>query len=721
MPREKSIRLKVNVRITDQAEVPPLEAYVFTAGGRLLGHEPVEGGSADMEVPADLDGQPAAVYLGPRPEAGQATPSARALARMGAHRVGARILARFPSVDVAVAGALLPRWCLCFVRGRLVKRYLRPDGTLTERPVCNARVTVCEVDRIPFVIERLPELDLYRLRDELLEKLRPIPRPVGPIPEPDPPPFLRAHAHSAPTEARLPAEPLAGLDVRMAGLAAIASAAQLRRRLVEISDLVLHHICDLVVLGPFLRKDCLTTVEVDHEGRFATLIVHDCKDTPDLYFSVEQFEDGAWHSVYRPSTACGTHWNYDCGTEIVLNVPAATPCEDPGYDLPPGVKLFVLPYAIGYTSIWGTPTGSPPAPFGWLRPDGKVDYATGTSLGSLYGAPFGHTLNFVQDDSYFIPSSGIKYYRYSYRRVNAANPPNTGAADATWTPVTAALGRSYRMEYSDRLPTYESYPVGPFTVGPNQGLFEFKPVEPPARATDPATVVAREWTSGNLSEVAASWDTVASAPPLSADNLGDDAGLFEVKVEVFGPTGAQVMPGSTTFAFLLRNAGGTTTRLATPAEEAGGAYVFRVHVDNNGTVADLPQPSIGGIAASDDCGFLRYEPTDSMLVRFQADHPNDHAVLRFGITRGSNQLAAASTVAPYVEVASPNAATPTAPYAKVGTHYQRSFAPGELVGSCVNAAFAASLNVYGKATNGYHRLGLDASRLIAFALAEHED
>jgi hypothetical protein len=277
------------------------------------------------------------------------------------------------------------------------------------------------------------------------------------------------------------------------------------------------------------------------------------------------------------------------------------------------------------------------------------------------------------------------------------------------------------MEYTDRLPTYQAYPVGPHTVGSNSGLFEFKPVTPPTSPTDPGTVVVREWTSGNLSEVAASWNTVLAAPPLSADNISDDAGDFEVKVEVFDPAGAQVMPGPSTFTFLALNSDQTTTRAATAGEQAGGAFILRVHVDNNGVNAALPQPSIGGVAASDDCGFLRYEAGDLVHVQFHASHPNSHAVFGFGITRGSNALASASTLAPYVEVAASSAPTASAtPYTKIGGNYQRDFTPVELVGTCVNAAFAASLGVYGKAFNGTDRLGLDASRLIAFALAELE-
>lgn len=733
MPRSKSFALRIKLDLTDGGETPPLQAYVFTAGGKLLGSAPLKQGAASVPMDEEMDGHAGEVLLGPPVEEGRPTPSAAGLRRMGAYRQTIRILTKEPLVEIAIPSIVIPRWCLCWVRGRLIKRFTLPDGTVAERPVCNARVTICEVDRIPYVISKIPDPDLFRLRDDLLDKLRVIPRPWPPEPEPPwgpvpgPGPELGrpmtaavrgAVEGDAVALAKVPSSP--AFSPGVAAIQTATAAQHLRQRLVDLADLIVIHICDLAYLWPYFTKDCLTTVDTDAEGRFSSVVHYDCKDTPDLYFSVEQFDGGTWRSVHKPRIGCGTYWNYACGTEIVINVPAATACEDPAYDLPPGVTRFVLPFAIGNTPIWGIPAGAPPAPNGWLRPDGKVDYATGSSLGWLYDAPFARTLNFIHDDSYFIPSSGIKYYRYSYRRWNPGNPENTGADDPTWTPITTPLGRGYRMEYSDRLPTYESYPVGPVTIGANSGLFEFKPQTPPPRSTDPATVVVREWTSGNLSEVAASWDTTGAAPALSATNTGDDAGLFDVKIEAFDPAGNQVAPGAGTFRFLARNADGTSTRLATATEVAGDAYVLRVHVDNDGSSAALPQPSIGGVSASDDCGFLRYETGDLVQVRYLAAHPNDHAVFAFGVTRGSNPLPSASTVAPYVEVSAASAPTGSTPFAKVGSFYQRDFSPVELVGTCVNAAFAAQVTVYGKATNGYQRLGLDDHRLIAFALAQEE-
>lgn len=718
MPSEKTIGLQVKLNFTDKGDVPPLQAYAFTNQGKLLGSAPVEKGAAVVQVPIDLDGRMIEVIFGPLIEKGQPEPSSVSLKRAGSHANSVRFLAKTPSLELKIPGIIFPKWCLCLVRGRLMKRVTLPDGTIKEQPICNARVHICEVDRIRWVIERLPDLDILRLREDLLRKLRVIPGPRPPRPEPDPGPLKRLI--KKPIES---GESLATIlspvqQQTVAKLALSKEVAQFRSHLTDLSSLIGIYLCDLIYLWPFFKLDCLTTVEVDHGGRFSTTIVHDCKDQPDMYLWVEQFQDGAWHTVYRPSIGCGTYWNYVCSTEIVLNLPQAIGCEEPTYDIPPGVTQFVLPYAIASTPIWGTPLGSPPAPDGWVRADGFLNYQSGSSLGWLYDAPFGGTLNFIHDDSYFIPSSNIRYYRYSYRRVNMA--ANTGASDPTWTPIMAPQARGYRMEYSDRLPTYEAYPVNPVTIGLYSGLFEFKPQLPPVRPTDPPTVVVREWTSGNLSEVAASWNTLLPVPPLSTDNTIDTAGDFEIKIEVFDPAGNQVFPGTTTFRFLARNADGTTTRLSTPAEEAGGAYVFRVHVDNNYVTAELPQPSVNGVAASDDCGFLRYQSADSVHVQYVAAHPNNHAVFGFGITRGSNGMPSASTLDPYVEVAAANAPTTTTPYLKVSDVYQRDFTPMELVGTCVNAAFAASLGVYGKATNGDHRLGLDASRLIAFALAEEE-
>jgi hypothetical protein len=130
------------------------------------------------------------------------------------------------------------------------------------------------------------------------------------------------------------------------------------------------------------------------------------------------------------------------------------------------------------------------------------------------------------------------------------------------------------------------------------------------------------------------------------------------------------------------------------------------------------------MAASDDCGFLLYKPDKRVHIEFTAAHPNNRAVFKFNVIRGSNTLGVATAPTPSIPPAPPvtptyieTTATSAGAYSKIGDSYEKDFTPADLVGSCVNAAFSASVQVYGKATNGYHRLGYDSGNWIAFALA----
>ena len=71
-----------------------------------------------------------------------------------------------------------------------------------------------------------------------------------------------------------------------------------------------------------------------------------------------------------------------------------------------------------------------------------------------------------------------------------------------------------------------------------------------------------------------------------------------------------------------------------------------------------------GVAASDNCGFLRYGPGDLVHLQFHASHPNDRAVFAFGVVRGSNGLAAASTLEPREMIAAMSTTPSTGPIAR---------------------------------------------------------
>src|SRR5262249_38828839 len=64
------------------------------------------------------------------------------------------------------------------------------------RAVCNARVHICEVDRIPWLIRKLPDAKVLRLRDDFFHIIR---NPPIPPPGPDPGPLAPgSRRHPAP-------------------------------------------------------------------------------------------------------------------------------------------------------------------------------------------------------------------------------------------------------------------------------------------------------------------------------------------------------------------------------------------------------------------------------------------------------------------------------------------------------------------------------------------
>jgi len=717
--------LTISLKITDQTKIEELQAYVFSAGGKAIGSDTISNkDKAIIDIADSMDGRPITILLGPVKKNNEPIPTVNALKRIGAYELPDRFLLEKPEIDIHIPGIILPLWCRCTVTGQVISNVGLSDGSVESMPVCNARVHICEVDRWRWILPRIPDLDIFKLREDLLDKLHPVVPPF-PIPDPGPITEFRLSKSLPPKDRNINAVTTsqfssASSQLTLSALINANSANEIRAQLLQLDYLLTPFWCFFPYIWHHYRKDCIRTIDVDNTGHFSTSIFHDCNDQPDLYFWVEQLQDGIWTTVYKPSVACHTHWNYTCGTHVVINAPDAEGCEVPDYDIPDGVTLFVLPYKIGDTRIWGTPDGAPAAPNRWLRSDGFVNYPT-SELGMLYDAPFGGTLRFHHDDSYFIPKddtapgdddNSIKYYRYSYRRSG-----DTG----DWTAMTTPQSRGYRMEYKNGdLPTYESYPIPPQTIKGSTNLFEFKPRTPPVRDfdPDPETIAVREWTSGNLDDVAASWNTNSTAPAISETNATDSAGTFDIKIEVFNANGIQIIPGADTFEFLARTSDGIGTRIAETDEVSDGAFVFQVHIDNNNVTAELPQPSIGAIQASDDCGFLRYnDSADSVHIEFTATHPNNHAVLNFIIKRGSTELSVASTAGKYSETAAISAP----PYNKVADVYQQNFTANELVEDCINAAFAADLDIWGKATDGRYRLGIHEHRLIAFALAETEE
>ncbi len=735
------LRLKVTVRLEqiEDEKLPNFQVYVFDQTGQFVTCAPWEGDSVKLKLPEELRGTTARILFGPPlsekeeevpawmrdmlpKEAGpRKTPLPSTLVRRGAYEKRIRLRTAEEHLDIAVLPPDWKKWlmCPCVVRGRLVKRLTLPDGTTKELGVCGACVCIYEVDSFPYVILQLAEHELYRLRNDLrfvLDKLEhehpprvwpPEPWPDGPHPQPGPPPPYEHAAASfeAKIEDMLPRHQL---RTDLEPVFNAISAPHLRQALMSVASKLLYVLClpQLKWLSHYYHKDWITCTPTDEQGRFQTTIWYHCfGDKPDLYFKAWQCINGALHVVYNPGVACHTHWNYECGTEVVLEVtdPAARTCvPTQPVNPPPGVTRWVMPFAVGGTQLYR------------IKSNGKTDYNRGPASNPVsivdapFGSPSGTRLGFRHGHSSDIPLTGAHkpaYYRWRYRKAGTSN----------WHDLSEPVVRHYVEERPGVPPVFPAYKLGP-TVVKGIPLYEFKPHDPPAPSDSNATTrwPIDEWFADIFSGFLRSFDLpggVAAA-----------AGKYEIKLEVYDEDVNRIPPGPGTFEFIVPTgyaSDGETVeaRNATAAEIDNNGFVFHLHIDNRACKASIAEPAIGSETAG-TCGLLRYDAGDVVTISFKAQQPDDHAVFWFKIKRGYGWLA--NTGSGWQEVG----ATTASPYAGDGSgNFTNDFAVTALLGkNCDEGAFAESLSVWAKATNGWHAISAyDAYDLRAFALAPNKE
>jgi hypothetical protein len=620
-----------------------------------------------------------------------------------------------------------PHWplCRCRVKGRVMVRRTSPGGVVVEAPVCNARVHICEVDRFPWLIERLPDPDIFRLRDELIDMIRqPLPWPPEPTPwremttlprggvplssqvisngrtalaalspqplpprdfamlNPQPlPPLTRLEAVAFNPQPDRPADPFRDLPKAMQFSLQSHSASIIRRGLLDHLELVRPWICHWPWLHRwFYSCDELRVVTTDDQGRFDTMIWYPCLgDKPDLYFWVEYSIGGAWTPVHRPPIPCNVWWNYPCGTDVTITV---TDPRVPGCgELPPEVQ--------GKQIVVKT--------IGWAVSMGEIDRTDGTVIPSPggRGAPFGETLEPRVDFGNGLKPAGITHYRWSYRTLGSSS---------NWNAINAEVTRAYReMPVGSLPPSYNSVKVGPDNDFPGHNLFQVDPDLPAS---------GEKWDVQNerMDLASARWDTAAM--PL------DSAGKFELKLELFRIVGgapvrvdlgaegiginettvpAPIIPPYTATA-------ATGDRLFVEAGHVVG-YRLVLHVDNRPCFGTIDSVSVAPGNNDTKCGFLEYAPGASATVVFRASHPGNFATFNFNVSRVATPITAASASG-LVDAMTANGFT------RSGDQFSNAITVTTLLNEgvippdtpCIRAAFGESLHVHALATNGYGQL-----------------
>jgi hypothetical protein len=698
----------------------PLVAYHFDAVGNLRERAVVEGQRLTLEAdPADVRGR---LFIAPRSvESEGFEPSPSMLERIGAYEAILRPGDKLIDV-IRVPGDYLDLWPLCFctVKGRVLRS---SDG----RPICNARVHICEVDRIPIWILQLPELDLVRLRDDLLSELRKpliptlerrLPFPPRPGPGPDPAPDLRrlfrAPAHEQETGSTAPAARLADAPLSLDRRLFSSSTTVLRAALAENWKLILPYFCYWPWWWGWFRCDEVAVLTTDPNGRFQTTIAYVCGgDKPDLYFWVEYDFGSGFETVYEPPIACWTYWDYTCGSEVTIHVSdqRVPGCNDEP-DLP-GRQVWVLSIgrdvSIGEIYTSGTVEGLVSEPWDSVS---SADYA--------FGGKLEPRVWFSRDS---LIGSGITHYLWSRRKVG----------EMGWTPLSRQVIRHYTDIASGTMPIDV---MGPESGGANAGRFRIRPTAVPS--ADPND----EWVVADEREDLATAHFETFPPPLPADRpdcgVSDpNAGRYELKLELFDTAGnlVDLDAAGVTLRYATTEAPFGTATVNTVIADAyhrifaaGNTVGFRmvVHVDNGYCGGDIEPISGSGLTVDANCGIVTMTgPNPTVDVAFSAGRPGGLARFRLSTHLGvSSTVNIASTGGSVDDASTP--ADPSQPGNPGGGTFVGSapcgfsrtgIAATDMLHGCPQGAFAEWLYVWALTQDGYNRLsGLDASDVSAFML-----
>jgi hypothetical protein len=431
---------------------------------------------------------------------------------------------------------------------------------------------------------------------------------------------------------------------------------------------------------------------IQSDGTFSAEVCFWCPDDlPDLYFEVIQhIGTGEEVEISDPQIACSTYYNYDGSrsVDIVVDDPRAIACLPTGSGGPD--YLYVWPTAIGNVDLGGI--------------DGLE---TGLGTGLLPGnTPWGGILPLQMQFHPDLRANNVSYYRWSYMF----------DGDSEFSPINLPVTHRYMTTVTLPGPIIvihlNSVNLGPQTVGTTHGLFEIP--DPLLPWVDINDYVDRPF---------AYFDSTGNVTPRRSGmctlllEMFDSAGNFVPCNNVLGPStlddqaGDPPPPGN--FTYILPEIGGppdSYTNAPQPNITDHGRIMFRIRVDNNSTVAELPKVSTPlGSTDTDPCGVLHYTTLgDNVELDYVAFHPNNFLDWDLTIARGISGVAA--SIPPSPPPTNSSSGSPGSPAA-----FNNS--AGTLLGPCAQAAFAVNLYCAARATNGYSRqTEYDSSATIAFAL-----
>ena len=692
MPDKKQLTIQINAKLHPSPEgekVPQVVAYAFTGTGRLISQASIdEKGNAALAIPDAQEPQEVRILVGPAQQSADQATTLGDLTRRGVPENFLRVApqARDLSSVFEIPSDIWRCWLrFCLVRGTLLKR-IYSSGIAIDYPVCNADVQIWEVDPIYIVVPKLPDFDLERLRQYLVN---PQPLPPGPNP-PDPAPFERVQNFARlgqmeiaqPMKTSLRSFSTASPEFESIHRVALTGdLAALRQSLVTVNSAALQHL--FCALFPrFVTKRLIGTATTDRCGHFSRFVSRSCNDAVDLYFTASINVWGFAITIYQPTpVSCYTYWNYKCGTEVTLFTnspfaPTCTPC--PPVDAP---ENYVLIRALGnvqLNGIYGTST----------LLTGSTNSTNIGQAANLYSpgldSPFGGTvLPRIEFDSSLRATGKAMYYQVSYRQ----------GTSGTFIPLAGSIDRKYNHFVGTDLVT-SVYNLGPKVAGGVANLFEIPPALPPVG----------DWAYPNppVDLANAVFPTESLPTPVS----GGTFGKYQLKVDLFDSAGNAVNIATTGIRYFVPTTvdpDGTihTADAATLGLVSGNSFIMTVHIDNRHTFGALGTPALDGTPA-DSCGVFRYNagPSGTVTIPYTASHLDNFATFSYRIVRGATPLTPPTTSGKVSGATNPAIVTMSV----VSLLTQ----PDSTI--CDVAGFAEDLYVAALATDGWSRLsGLDSS------------
>ncbi len=727
MKETKSKTVTIKIRQEDVKNAESLKAYLVNQEGEVIESVSLKGGSIQLKSKASEIHGKTKLYISAEipPEYGQKAVTEKFLQKTKAWQPSFHLsdgiieLPFLPQLPV-----LLP-FRRCNITGSLTKTFTI-DGQSTVLPVCNARVHICEIDKIFIWWNRIPDYIIYDLRDRLIEVIKnpiPIPEP-GPIPVPPPGPLLsRFEKVSRPLSSlkqnnlrfnKLSAAPTTkSLPISVESGLLSTSLPVVRETIFNNFSLFHPWICLWPWYWPyFYHCDEIAVVNTDCNGRFDhNMIYWLTGDHPDIYIWVEVFDGTNWITVYRPYVACHTYWNYACNTDINIRVtdPRVKPCVcDPLEG--PIVWMKRINSGASIRRVQQNESAS-----GHLsNAVGLTSFVTGDNV-----SPFGAAFPFVVQFGSGFPNSSVTHYRWKYRKLKDAFLTNVVDTDHK---LEGVIDKSYTYEVST--PQGTVFATGSFNLGPtyDSGIPKYR--IPHVEASDDVPIATAEW------------DQDTSSININSIDLTD--GLYEFMFELLDASGNVVPTAANTFVVdrLASDPSGPSTIVADGLTEnyviknGGGqaiAFKFKMRIDNQICYADVLDAIVDGNSTDTICGVGHYnnKMNDKMSLKFLAGHPNNFATYIFKVTKGNSNI---------VPVANSYSGAPTAIYVtqvsngySVSTilvsgvpkdQYEKEMNVSDMLGTCTMAAFAEVLDVYATHTNGNVRLsGLDNGDVAAIAIA----